>query len=622
MLKFLTTLGLKLFGKRIKKEIQKYHEVGVNLKKAMIPIPLELYIATAKISAVLVGIIGLITGIIVSRFIYVPPFPFYIPEPIYSFWMNYRSTVFSVLMALALSFAAYELTFSAFKIYPSIVVGDRKSKIDRMLHHAVAFMHALSIGGTDIYRLFKTLAEHRDVYGEVSREVSRIVKDVEYGGMDLRSALTNAVELSPSENYKEFLHGLITVIDSGGDIRSYLEERVEYFFEKARQSQKAFLELLGMMAESYVTALVAAPLFLIIIEIVMLLMGEGNEYVLYAVIYLFIPIGSALFAGVVKMISPTDDMEAPEIKEGDKEFKILKKNIKLYKIKKALRNPIQILKRKPYYVFVFSIPLGLSFALYGLSVVGFYPSMDWFFSFDDYLLVSIILTLLPFVILHEIRVRSIRRYLRYIPIFLNRLASINESGVPIYRAISILAKTDTSPLRNEIRKIKTDIDWGLDLSRAFVRFANRIRVFDVTRVVTMLNEAMKTTGNLTDVLVISAKEASRSELIKRERYYSMVMYTIIIYVAFFVFIGITYIISSMFLTAFTVSPTTPSTTTPVVQLNLNVDFYKNLLMHGAIFQGLFGGLVAGIMGEGSVSSGLKHSIVMLVIAYMVFTTQF
>ena len=69
------------------------------------------------------------------------------------------------------------------------------------------------------------MSERRDVYGEVSREVSRIVRDVEYAGMDLRSALSNAVELSPSENYKEFLHGLITVIDSGGDVRMYLEER-------------------------------------------------------------------------------------------------------------------------------------------------------------------------------------------------------------------------------------------------------------------------------------------------------------------------------------------------------------------------------------------------------------
>lgn len=46
----------------------------------------------------------------------------------------------------------------------------------------------------------------------------------------------------------------------------------------------------------------------------------------------------------------------------------------------------------------------------------------------------------------------------------------------------------------------------------------------------------------------------------------------------------------MFLKTFTV------TATPVIS-KINVDLYRNLLMHGAIFQGIFGGMVAGVMGE-------------------------
>jgi len=41
-------------------------------------------------------------------------------------------------------------------------------------------------------------------------------------------------------------------------------------------------------------------------------------------------------------------------------------------------------------------------------------------------------------------------------------------------------------------------------------------VFDVTRIVAMLNEAMKSTGDLTSVLMISAREASKSELLRGE----------------------------------------------------------------------------------------------------------
>jgi flagellar protein FlaJ len=35
-----------------------------------------------------------------------------------------------------------------------------------------------------------------------------------------------------------------------------------------------------------------------------------------------------------------------------------------------------------------------------------------------------------------------------------------------------------------------------------------------------------------------------------------------------------------------------------------------------IVQGFFGGLVAGKMGEGSISAGLKHSLIMMILGYV------
>jgi flagellar protein FlaJ len=36
----------------------------------------------------------------------------------------------------------------------------------------------------------------------------------------------------------------------------------------------------------------------------------------------------------------------------------------------------------------------------------------------------------------------------------------------------------------------------------------------------------------------------------------------------------------------------------------------------ALVQGFFGGLVAGKMGEGSISAGLKHSLIMILLGYV------
>jgi flagellar protein FlaJ len=43
---------------------------------------------------------------------------------------------------------------------------------------------------------------------------------------------------------------------------------------------------------------------------------------------------------------------------------------------------------------------------------------------------------------------------------------------------------------------------------------------------------------------------------------------------------------------------------------------KRTFLHLTLVQGFFGGLVAGKMGEGSISAGLKHCLVMMLLGYV------
>jgi flagellar protein FlaJ len=368
----------------------------------------------------------------------------------------------------------------------------------------------------------------------------------------------------------------------------------------------------------------------------MVVMGQGDETALYAVIYLVIPIGSFFFAMIIKLLSPSDTGESPTLKESyslrrmvnpegyEEQIKKLRSKVKQWKLRKTLRRPLEPIKRKPVYVFVFSIPAGLGFVAYGLMQYPYDQSLDfmkWLFEVDDYIFVAIIMALAPFVVFYEAGKKRTNKALRLTPIFLDKLASANESGMSIYRAIAMIAKTDTSPLRKEIEKIKADLEWGISLSDALVRFANRLRVFELTRTITLLNEAMKSTGNVTEVLMISARDASNAELLRRERFSNMFMYVVIIYISFFVFIGIVYIVTTTFLA--TLAESAARVAEGGAQLSMlrriDIETYKNVFMHAAIFQGLFAGMVAGAMGEGSLSAGVKHSLLMLVMAYVLFT---
>ncbi len=638
---YFTYLGYRLFGERIKRKMHKYYDLEHSLQMAQISMPPEMYIATARmvslIFAIVGGLLGLLIAIVVVFFIGIPEsiFPIAIPESIYDYWMAVRPFIYSLLIVAVIAAVLYFISHMAFTLYPSMIISDRKSKIDRILPHAIMFMYSLTKGGMSLIEVFEALAKNHEVYGEVSREASRIIRDMELLGKDLRTALADAVELSPSENFREFLHGIITILDSGGDITRYLEERAEFYLERSRQDQKNFLEFLGLMAESYITAFVAGPLFLIIIQTVMVVMGQGDETALYAVIYLVIPIGSFFFAMTIKILTPTEEGEAPTLSERfsslrkkynpeghEEELKKLEKRLKSYRIMQSMRHPLRIIKEKPTYTFIFSVPAGLAFMIYGLMQETYAGDiMKYVFEVDDYIFFSLIIMLLPFVIFFEASRRRAKRTLRLTPIFLNKLASANESGMPIYRAISMIAKTDTSPLKKEIQRIKADLDWGISLSDALVRFANRLRVYELSRTVTLLNEALRSTGNVTDVLMISAKDASSAELLRRERMSNMFMYVIIIYISFLVFIGIVYIISTTFLSTLAESAAKVAEGGGQFGMlqSIDVTTYKNIFMHAAVFQGLFAGIVAGVMGEGSISAGVKHSLVMLILGYVLFT---
>jgi flagellar protein FlaJ len=66
-----------------------------------------------------------------------------------------------------------------------------------------------------------------------------------------------------------------------------------------------FLETLALVSESYVTAMVAGTLFLIILQSIMsVLNGDNRPMFLYMVIYVMIPLGSIAFVVMISSMTP------------------------------------------------------------------------------------------------------------------------------------------------------------------------------------------------------------------------------------------------------------------------------------------------------------------------------
>jgi flagellar protein FlaJ len=632
----------KLFGGEVKKKKHKYHNLQKKLRQARITKPWDVYVSTAMLYATAASIIGAIIGAIVAYIAVVliglpqSLSKIYLPAEL-TWLLQYRDFLIalSIPSSLALSFglAAYFLVM----MLPAFIANERKRKIQRNLPYAVTFMYALSRGGMNVIEILRALAASSNTYGEVSREAALILRDMEYFGHDLRSALQNAILLSPSEGFQELLANLLSVIDSGGDITKYLEDKAEQLHIRAVQEQKGFLETLGLIAESYVTAFVAGPLFIIIMTTVMTLIGGANETVLYVIAYVVVPVGSAMFVILINIITPSDEAktalfseEKIEVYKGErtiepeedesKKFTLLQKAKKTLALREFLRNPLKPIEERPLLSLALSVPAGVLF--FAVEVLLNLNNLS-IAALDDYIIFSTLIALAPLSFFHELKIRRENKIQAEMPDFLKKLATTNETGMTLSQSIALISKTNFGALGKEVKKMWRDMEWGASVSQALVRFANRVRTNLATRMVTLVTKASESTGDIGIVLNIAAKDAAMSQQLRKERIQNMFIYVVIIYISFLVFVAIVFILSSTFLPVMASAgakvQATKTARAAIMLKGFDLLKYNRLFFHSAIIQGFCSGLIAGQMGEGNVLSGLKHSLIMMTISYLIFT---
>jgi flagellar protein FlaJ len=162
----------------------------------------------------------------------------------------------------------------------------------------------MSSAGITPAEIFRLLGEST-IYGESAVEARHIAREIDIFGRDLIDALRIVSATTPSQRMKDFLQGAMASISSGGNLTDYFRTKAAQYALENRQGQKLFLDTLGLIAESYVTALVAGTLFLIILQSIMsVLSGDAKPLFLYVIIYLIIPFGSVMFVVMISSMTP------------------------------------------------------------------------------------------------------------------------------------------------------------------------------------------------------------------------------------------------------------------------------------------------------------------------------
>ncbi|MCW4052399.1 MAG: type II secretion system F family protein [Candidatus Bathyarchaeota archaeon] len=249
-----------------------------------------------------------------------------------------------------------------------------------------------------------------------------------------------------------------------------------------------------------------------------------------------------------------------------------------------------------------SLSLGFSILIFAILMLRDNPLLD------DYLFIATIIALLPPTVVNLLENRWRAAIDEHLPDLFRSIVQAQQTGMTLPNALEEASKRDYGPLSIELRKIINQMSWGWSFEDAFDDFGRRADTALVRSTVPIVVEASRSGGRVEKVFAPMKSFFQTSLAMQKERKAQTRPYTAIIYIAFYVFIFTVVLLFKAFFVNIESSPIFGvSALTP--------EAAGRVFFHMSFIQALFGGLVAGKMGEGSVFSGLKHSAILLISGY-------
>jgi flagellar protein FlaJ len=201
--------------------------------------------------------------------------------------------------------------------------------------------------------------------------------------------------------------------------------------------------------------------------------------------------------------------------------------------------------------------------------------------------------------------------------FIMDLTDSIDSGMTLPMALENCSKRDYQSLSKHIKHLVAQVNWGVPFRKALDSFARKTRSQAVQRAVSTIIETYRVGGKISDTLNSVSKSIMTMNKLDAERRSSVYSQVVTSYMIFFVFVFIMVIIQIFILPSLSsdnISEVALSNTAPLSQ-----EEYAQIFTAFIMIQGFFAGLATGKMSEGSLPAGLKHSVILVFLGYMIFS---
>lgn len=242
----------------------------------------------------------------------------------------------------------------------------------------------------------------------------------------------------------------------------------------------------------------------------------------------------------------------------------------------------------------------------------------------DFLVFGVLSAIGPIGFFNYIQTKKKKDVEDHLPDFLREISSSTASGMTVFDAIASAANADHGRLTAELQRMAAQLSWGISVKQALNNFADRINTDSVKRMAVTVNKALEIGGNTSAVFEAAAKEIDQSKRVELQRKTEMSMYSIVIFISFFVFLAVILIIDkTIFQAIFDLQDKMAGQAIGNMRIaRIDHNLLKYTFFSFVMVQSIGGGLLGGFMMDGELSSGVRFGFILVLVSFFVFKFMF
>jgi flagellar protein FlaJ len=192
--------------------------------------------------------------------------------------------------------------------------------------------------------------------------------------------------------------------------------------------------------------------------------------------------------------------------------------------------------------------------------------------------------------------------------FLRDLTEVRKTGLSPEKCIESLSTRDYGVFTKELRKISSEISWGIPVKKVIGEFLRRTKSWMTQIVMFLLIETIDVGGGTIPMIESLARFNNLTQEVEKEKKMQTRPYVFMPYLASILLVATT--IMMMSFTTGTLTVGVPGAELPVKDFSM----MKTIFLTSVIFHSYLIGIVAGKIADESVASGFKHATILVIVA--------